>query len=183
MALWMLVEGPLADGAPMRVYVAEHDNRLWSASLNDDEHPRSEDEFLWRLGSRLPWRRCAAGSGSEFLRAAAAQLCDYFAGRRTSFELPLDLRGTAFQVRVWQELLRIPFGATRSYRDIAESIGQAKACRAVGSANGRNNLPIFVPCHRVLASGGKLGGFTGGIGLKKRLLAHEAAVAGRSKAA
>jgi O-6-methylguanine DNA methyltransferase len=179
----MLVEGQLADGAPMRVYLAEHQNRLWSASLNDDEHPRSEDEFLWRLGSRQPWRCCERGSGSEVLRAAANQLSDYFAGRRTSFELPLELHGTPFQVRVWQELMRIPFGATRSYGDIAESIGQPKACRAVGSANGRNNLPIFVPCHRVLAAGGKLGGFTGGIGMKKRLLAHEAAVATRSRAA
>lgn len=179
MATWTLVEGLLADGAAMRVYVAERDNRLWRASLNDDEHPRGEDEFLWSLGSQHGWKRCEPGTGSEVLRAAATELSDYFAGTRKSFDVAIDLRGTAFQVRVWQELLRIPFGGTRSYRDIAELIGQPKACRAVGSANGRNNVPIFVPCHRVLASGGKLGGFTGGIGLKKRLLAHEAAVAQR----
>ena len=106
-------------------------------------------------------------------------MSEYFAGRRLLFEVPLSLRGTAFQVKVWQQLTRIAFGATASYGDIAEVVGHPAAFRAVGTANGRNNLPIFVPCHRVIAAGGKLGGFTGGINLKKRLLAHEAAVLGR----
>ncbi len=167
----------------MRLYVAEHGDKLWSASLHDDNHPLTEDEFVWRLGSAAKWERCEAGSAPDVLRNAAAQLSDYFSGRRLSFDLPYEFRGTPFQVRVWEELMRIPFGATRSYRELAEQIGQPKACRAVGSANGRNNLPLFVPCHRVLGSGGKLGGFTGGIGLKKRLLAHETAVLSRCRAA
>lgn len=149
----------------------------------DDEHPRSEDEFLWRLGTALKWQRFQTGSGSDFLKTVAGQVSDYFAGRRASFELPIELRGTRFQVRVWEELIKIPFGVTRSYAEIAHLIGHANAFRAVGNANGRNNLPVFVPCHRVLASGGKLGGFTGGVGLKKRLLAHEAAVLSGRKAA
>ncbi len=167
----------------MRLYVAEHAGKLWAASMHDDEHPRSEDEFVWRLGSAITWSRCEAGAGSDLLSVVNAELREYFAGRQLSFSVPLQLRGTSFQVRVWQELMRIPFGVTRSYADVAELIGHPAAFRAVGNANGRNNLPLFVPCHRVLASGGKLGGFTGGIGLKKRLLEHEAAVLGKQKAA
>jgi O-6-methylguanine DNA methyltransferase len=86
-------------------------------------------------------------------------------------------------VRVWQQLREIPFGSTCTYGELAATIGHPSAFRAVGGANGHNWLPIFVPCHRVLAVGGKLGGFTGGIGLKKRLLAHEAAVLGSRAAA
>lgn len=183
MGCWTLVEGLLADGLPMRLYVAEHGGKLWAVSMHDDEHPRSEDEFIWRLGSAMEWSRCEMGAGSDMLRAATAEARDYFAGHRLSFDVPVELRGTSFQVRVWQELARIPFGMTRSYADIAELIGHPAAFRAVGNANGRNNLPLFVPCHRVLASGGKLGGFTGGIGLKKRLLEHEAAVLAKQKAA
>jgi methylated-DNA-[protein]-cysteine S-methyltransferase len=183
MAEWTLVEGKLADGLRMRLLLAEQDGKLCHASLEDDLHPRSEDEFLWRLGSGQTWVRRKSGTGSEALRRGAAQVADYFSGRRLSFDLPLELRGTPFQLRVWQELTRIPFAETRSYGDIAEEIGQPSACRAVGNANGKNRIPLIVPCHRVLAAGGKLGGFTGGIGLKKRLLAHEAAVAGKQHAA
>jgi len=183
MGFWTLIEGSLTDGLPMRLYVAEHGGKLWAASMHDDEHPRSEDEFTWRLGSGIKWNRCEAGPGSDLLRDSKEELLEYFAGRRLSFHLPLELRGTSFQVRVWQELLQIPFGVTRSYADVARLIEHPSAFRAVGNANGRNHLPLFVPCHRVLASGGKLGGFTGGIGLKKRLLSHEAAVLGKQKAA
>ena len=177
------MEGKLADGSRMRLLLAEQDGKLRNASLEDDLHPRSEDEFLWRLGRAHTWVRRKSGSGSETLRRAAAQVADYFSGRRLSFDLPLELRGTSFQLRVWQELTRIPFAETRSYGDIAEQIGQPSAYRAVGNANGKNRIPLIVPCHRVLAAGGKLGGFTGGIGLKKRLLAHEAAVLGKQHAA
>jgi methylated-DNA-[protein]-cysteine S-methyltransferase len=183
MAHWTLVEGRLSDGLPMRLYIAERDGKLWSAILHDDLHPKAEDEFTYRLRGPDKWARSKAGSGPQVLAAAASQIKDYFAGRRLAFELPLDLHGTAFQVRVWQQLTQIPFAETRSYGDIAEEIGHPAAYRAVGNANGRNNLPVFVPCHRVLAAGGKLGGFTGGIGLKKRLLDHEAAVAARRSSA
>ncbi len=167
----------------MRMYLAENDGKLWHASMHDDEHRRTEDEFAWRLGKHLDWKRVDSRRAANALAAATEQLKDYFAGRRLSFDVPLSLRGTPFQVRVWEELMAIPFGATRSYGEIAELIENPAACRAVGSANGRNNLPVFVPCHRVLAAGGKLGGFTGGIGLKKRLLGHEAAVLNKRRAA
>ena len=183
MANWTLVEGTLTDGLAMRLCVAEHEGKLWSASLRDDAHPRSESEFVWQLGSRMNWTRCERAHIPDSLKEITSEVLEYFAGRRLSFNIPVELRGTPFQVRVWQELQRIPFGLTRSYGEIAELIGYPAAFRAVGNANGRNNLPLVVPCHRVLASGGKLGGFTGGIGLKKRLLAHEAAVLGKQKAA
>jgi methylated-DNA-[protein]-cysteine S-methyltransferase len=183
MAEWTVIEGALADALRMRLYLAEHDGKLWSASLEDDLHRRGEDEFEWRLGKQEKWVRREAGRASGLLGCAANQIAEYFSGRRVSFDLPLDFRGTLFQVRVWQELTRIPFGATRSYGQIAETIGQPTACRAVGNANGKNRLPLVIPCHRVLAADGKLGGFTGGIGLKKRLLDHEAAVLGKQHAA
>jgi len=104
---------------------------------------------------------------------AECQLREYFAGRRTVFALPLDFNGTAFQKRVWQALLEIPFGRTRSYGDIARRLGSPKATRAVGAANGRNPLPIVVPCHRVIGASGDLTGFGGGLDLKARLLDFE----------
>ena len=179
---WTLVEGRLADGLPMRLYLAEHNGKLCHATLQDDEYPVTEDEFQWRIRADGKCVRCDGG-GSEVLASAAAQVRDYFAGRLFRFDLPLELSGTPFQVSVWKQLTEIPFGITRSYGEIAESIGQPAACRAVGNANGRNKLPVFVPCHRVLAAGGKLGGFTGGIGLKQRLLAHEARWMQRASAA
>src|SRR5579875_870146 len=132
MATWAVAEGRLVDGLPMRIYLAAHEDALWSASMHDDAHPLSEDEFLWRLGTQLSWRR-ETRNVSGALGSAVEQIREYFAGRRRSFDLPLSLRGTAFQVRVWKQLIRIPFGATRSYGEIAESIGKPDAPRAVGS--------------------------------------------------
>lgn len=109
------------------------------------------------------------------LAEARRQLEDYFAGRRTQFSLALDFQGTAFQKKVWQALLTIPFGQTRSYKDIAQQIGNPKAVRAVGGANGRNPLSIVAPCHRVIGSNGKMTGFAGGLEAKTRLLELEAA--------
>src|ERR1700685_2740107 len=108
MGQWTLVEGTLADGLPMRLYVAVHNGNLWSASLQDDAHPRTEDEFAWRLGKGDKWVRCESGAGPELLASAAKQIVEYFSGRLLSFDLPLGFRGTPFQVRVWQELMRIP---------------------------------------------------------------------------
>lgn len=102
------------------------------------------------------------------------QLADYFAGRRTRFTVPLDFRGTAFQISVWQALLTIPFGETRSYAAIARQIGRPSASRAVGAANGRNPISIIAPCHRVIGAAGALTGFAGGLAVKERLLALEA---------
>jgi len=107
------------------------------------------------------------------LERAAAQLLEYFAGRRRQFELPLAAAGTAFQRQVWGALAAIPWGELRSYADIARAIERPTAVRAVGAANGRNPLPIVVPCHRVVGSNGSLTGFAGGLGIKRRLLELE----------
>jgi len=106
--------------------------------------------------------------------AARQQLEEYFAGERKDFDLPLHLSGTDFQVQVLRELQRIPYGETTSYGDIAERIGRPKAMRAVGAANGRNPIPIIVPCHRVIGSSGDLTGFGGGLDTKAALLRLEA---------
>jgi methylated-DNA-[protein]-cysteine S-methyltransferase len=101
------------------------------------------------------------------------QLAEYFAGTRRSFTVPLDFKGTAFQKSVWQALLTIPFGETRSYAEIARQIGKPTAFRAVGAANGRNPISIIAPCHRVIGSDGALTGFAGGLAAKERLLGIE----------
>ena len=105
---------------------------------------------------------------------ATRQLAEYFAGERHEFDLPLRLNGTEFQLLVLEELQRIPYGETTSYGNIAERIGRPKAVRAVGAANGRNPIPIIVPCHRVIGSGGALTGFGGGLDTKEALLRLEA---------
>jgi len=110
----------------------------------------------------------------EPFTAARKQLLEYFDGQRTEFELPLRLSGTDFQLLVLEELQRIPYGETASYGDIAARIGNPKAVRAVGAANGRNPIPIIVPCHRVIGSGGDLTGFGGGLDTKAMLLRLEA---------
>lgn len=104
------------------------------------------------------------------------QLTEYFAGRRQDFDLPLAGQGTAFQKSVWQALTRIPYGTTCCYMDIATAIGDRKAVRAVGAANGRNPIPIIVPCHRVIGRDGSLIGFGGGLDKKEWLLKHEGAL-------
>jgi len=113
--------------------------------------------------------------------AARQQLEEYFAGERKDFDLPLHLSGTHFQVQVLQELQRIPYGETTSYGDIAKRIGRPKAMRAVGAANGRNPIPIIVPCHRVIGSSGDLTGFGGGLDTKEALLRLEAENSGLLK--
>ena len=105
--------------------------------------------------------------------AAIAQLEEYFAGRRRSFDLPLAPEGTPFQRIVWQALTRIPYGETTSYGELARRIGKPLASRAVGLANGANPLPIVVPCHRVIGANGSLTGFGGGLPIKRKLLALE----------
>jgi methylated-DNA-[protein]-cysteine S-methyltransferase len=123
--------------------------------------------------------RLAAADGDpprrspERCRAVAAQLAEYFAGRRREFELPLAPRGTDFQRAVWSELVRVPYGSTISYGELAGRVGRARASRAVGGANNRNPLPIVVPCHRVIGADGSLTGYGGGLDRKRALLALE----------
>ena len=107
------------------------------------------------------------------LTETARQLEEYFAGRRKTFSVPLDFQGTDFQKKVWQALLAIPFGETRSYAQIANQIGNPKAVRAVGAANGKNPISIIAPCHRVIGTNGDLTGFAGGLAAKTLLLSLE----------
>lgn len=117
------------------------------------------------------------------LLRAEAQLREFFAGKRTSFDIPLDFKGTDFQKEVWAELLRTPFGTLRTYGEVAHAIGRPKAVRAVGAANGKNPISIIAPCHRIIGNDGTLTGFAGGMHAKATLLRlerHELAEAGPS---
>lgn len=109
----------------------------------------------------------------KILARAEKELQEYFAGTREAFSIPLDMRGTTFQKNVWEALLGIPFGETRSYGQLAAQLGSPTASRAVGAANGRNPVSIIVPCHRVIGASGKLTGFAGGLDVKERLLTLE----------
>jgi methylated-DNA-[protein]-cysteine S-methyltransferase len=129
--------------------------------------------ILWQDEDRAPFDDATPADDHPILAETERQLGEYFAGRRTTFDLPLEPEGTPFQKKVWQALSQIPFGRTVSYRDIATAVGDPKACRAVGAANGRNPIPIVVPCHRVIGASGKLTGFGGGLENKSLLLALE----------
>ncbi|MGH7927312.1 MAG: methylated-DNA--[protein]-cysteine S-methyltransferase [Candidatus Binatia bacterium] len=133
------------------------------AVLWEKEHPNRVKLDTQKLDRRHP-----------ILLESERQLGEYFAGARTQFELPLEPRGTAFQKKVWRVLTEIPFGKTRSYFDVAKTIGSPKASRAVGAANGKNPLSIVVPCHRVIGTDGTLTGFAGGLETKAALLTLEA---------
>lgn len=133
--------------------------------INDRSNQPIPDD--WREGS------------DAALTAASRQLDDYFEGRLQHFDLPIHMIGTPFQLRVWNQLRKIPYGETISYGELARRVGNPKASRAVGSANGRNPISIIVPCHRVIASAGTLGGYGGGLDRKLWLLEHEVHVLGR----
>jgi O-6-methylguanine DNA methyltransferase len=132
---------------------------------------------LWQNDrpERVPLTELAEDSKQKVLVETERQLNEYFAGKRREFSLPLDMRGTRFQRDVWEALLAIPFGETRSYGELAEKLGNPTASRAVGAANGRNPISIVVPCHRVIGASGKLTGFAGGLDVKARLLEIESA--------
>jgi methylated-DNA-[protein]-cysteine S-methyltransferase len=112
-------------------------------------------------------------SSHPVVRQTCIQLDEYFAGKRRSFDLPLAPQGTPFQQQVWKALQDIPYGETISYAQLAQSVGHPKACRAVGSANGKNPMAIIIPCHRVINANGKLGGYAYGLEIKKQLLDRE----------
>ncbi|NMB75915.1 MAG: methylated-DNA--[protein]-cysteine S-methyltransferase [Myxococcales bacterium] len=120
-----------------------------------------------RRGGRAP------AEAQRLLTRLRRELGEYFSGRRRTFTIPLALEGTAFQVRVWKALLRIPYGKTRSYAELARSVGTPRACRAAGNANGRNRIAILVPCHRVIQADGSLGGYGAGPSRKRFLLRLE----------
>jgi methylated-DNA-[protein]-cysteine S-methyltransferase len=133
--------------------------------------------ILWENDSpeRVPLTEMVEDPNHPVLLETERQLREYLSGQRRDFSIPLDVHGTAFQKDVWQALLRIPFGETRTYGELASEIGRPQASRAVGAANGRNPLSIVVPCHRVIGASGKLTGFAGGLEIKARLLDLESA--------
>ena len=144
-------------------------------------------EVFWRDGCEgdaierrpMAWKETAAptlDAPATLLHAAVGQLAEYFAGVRRTFELRLDPHGTPFQLAAWRVLQGIPFGTTISYGEQAERLGDPRKARAVGSANGRNPIPIIIPCHRVIGADGSLTGFTAGVERKAWLLSHEAAI-------
>jgi methylated-DNA-[protein]-cysteine S-methyltransferase len=128
-------------------------------------------EFAGNNGRNLPGE--LHSDSDALLLETGRQLRAYFEGSLREFDVPLEIAGTEFRTRVWRELLKIPYGDTRSYRDIATALGSGAAVRAVGAANGANPLAIVVPCHRVIGSNGKLVGYGGGLALKHRLLELE----------
>jgi O-6-methylguanine DNA methyltransferase len=161
------------------VHIAESDTPIGSCRVASTAAGLAYVELPHSDGRGLDgWlRRCAPGADVRDAfapnRPAISQLLEYLEGKRTAFDLALDLRGTPFQKRVWAALLQIPYGETRSYQEIARAVGSPRAVRAVGAANGANPASLVVPCHRVIASDGTLGGYGGGLELKARLLAME----------
>ena len=131
--------------------------------------------ILWENDNpkRVSFAKLEENKTHPILLKCEKQLQEYFAGKRKSFDIDLDFTGTDFQKKVWQALLTIPFGETRSYRQIAIQIGNPKASRPVGAASGKNSIAIIAPCHRVIGSSGKLTGFAGGLEVKASLLELE----------
>lgn len=142
--------------------LAADDTGLRHIEFRDNRHPA--DRSNWHGGEH------------DVLRATEAQLREYFAGQRPSFDLPLSPLGTDFQLRVWRALAGIPYGETISYAQLARQLGVPNGTRAVGAANGRNPLPIVLPCHRVIGADGGLTGFGGGLPTKELLLRMEGAL-------
>ncbi|WAU77137.1 methylated-DNA--[protein]-cysteine S-methyltransferase [Acinetobacter sp. TR3] len=138
-----------------------HDHALVAVMWDNEDHKRV------RIAELIEDRQ------HPMLLRVKKQLEEYFAGQRQQFDLPLDFQGTDFQQQVWQALLTIPYGEKRSYKDIAVQIGNEKAVRAVGAANGKNPISIIAPCHRVIGSSGALVGFAGGLDKKQILLSLE----------
>ncbi len=138
-----------------------------------------------RFGKEIPAdsKPLSEEEATPLLRQAAKELREYFSGHRQCFSLPLAPRGSAFQEKVWQALRTIPYGQTRTYKQIAEQIGHNLAFRAVGMANNRNPIGILIPCHRVIGYDGKMTGYAAGIGIKEQLLALEQHHAARSESA
>ena len=152
------------------------DSPVGRIALTGDERALS-GLYLLDAGDRSAAIRPEWAPREGLFPAATAQLAEYFAGTRRSFDLPLAPRGTPFQLAVWAELTRIPYGSTVSYGDIAAALGKSSvASRAVGLANGRNPISIIVPCHRVIGADGSLTGYGWGIDLKEWFLRHEGAL-------
>jgi len=147
-----------------RLYLGQHSQGLCVLTLGEG----AQEKLFSYVGKTFPVAELKASK--PILKNTINQLAEYFSGERTDFELELCLSGTDFQKRVWQGLKEIPYGKTISYGDLATQLNSPGGMRAVGSANGQNPIPIVVPCHRVIAADGSLGGYTGGLNIKRKLL-------------
>jgi methylated-DNA-[protein]-cysteine S-methyltransferase len=162
---------PSQASAPLHIFYTMMDSPFGPVGLAGTEQGLMRVDFQGGDRPVQPGHTWQEDTG--LLDSAKHQLQEYFQGQRQSFTLPLAPPGTPFQQRVWQELQRIPFGTTLTYRELAQCLGMPQAARAVGHANGRNPLAIVIPCHRLIGSDGHLRGYAGGITLKQRLLQHE----------
>jgi methylated-DNA-[protein]-cysteine S-methyltransferase len=157
-----------------RLYLSASDEGLEWVTWHKQEIPSfNNDDYDFKETFSTSAITSESSQRETYLAQAVSELTEYFEGYRTHFDVTLTPPGTEFQRRVWQALCDIPYGQTRSYKDIAISIQNAKATRAVGSANGKNPIAIIIPCHRVIASDGTIGGYAGGLNVKKILLSHE----------
>ena len=136
-----------------KIYISADENSILSISLNKPDFYQKE---------------------TLLIKKAFQELDEYFSGKRKTFDLPLKLNGTEFQKKIWQELIKIPYGKTISYKELARKSGNEKACRAAGMANNKNKIMIVIPCHRVIGSNGDLTGYAFGLNVKKQLLDMEA---------
>jgi methylated-DNA-[protein]-cysteine S-methyltransferase len=149
-----------------RITLRTSDQGIREVALGDRIAPRQRESDYVKLNGQKT-------SGARWARQAARELEEYAAGKRKEFSVPLDVDGTAFQKKVWRALLTIPYGETRSYGAIARQVGNPRGARAVGMANHHNPVAIVVPCHRVIASDGSLGGYAGGLQKKSQILQLE----------
>lgn len=154
-----------------KLIIAVEEEALLGIIFRGQEYIKNqENEILFQKNRHRMHR-----GETPFMQRVHSQLEEYFCGRRRKFEIPCKLSGTIFQKKVWKALDNIPYGETRSYRDIAEAVDSPKSCRAVGMANHNNPIPIIIPCHRVIGANGKMVGYGGGLEIKKTLLDLEAA--------
>lgn len=163
----------------LQLYYSEMESPLGSLTLfaSDEglcslEYEQAEQAIM-KMKMNKHFTKYTFLRAEERLLEATKQLREYFYGKRTSFQLPLDLRGTPFQLKVWHVLKNIRYGETMSYKQVAERLGKPKAVRAVGGANNQNPIPIIIPCHRVVGSNGALVGYAGGLDKKEYLLQLE----------
>ncbi|MCF7823867.1 MAG: methylated-DNA--[protein]-cysteine S-methyltransferase [Candidatus Marinimicrobia bacterium] len=163
----MVLRYTATDSPVGRLYLAENNRYLCALSLGAN----AKESLFSYLRSVYPAADLQASKPA--FSEVISQLNEYFANQRTDFDLPLIMQGTAFQKSVWDELLKIPYGRTVSYGELAERLDNPGAMRAVGAANGQNPIPIIIPCHRVIAADGSLGGYTGGLDIKHKLLELE----------
>jgi methylated-DNA-[protein]-cysteine S-methyltransferase len=157
--VYTAIESPVG-----HLYLAICEDKLCALSLGQE----AKEKLFEQLVSMNP--EAEIKESQSAFKIIIKQLNEYFTGQRTEFEIPLLFEGTDFQKSVWSELIRIPYGKTISYGDLANRIDKPGGMRAVGAANGQNPIPIIVPCHRVIAADGSLGGYTGGLEIKHKLL-------------